>query len=294
VRGIGPKTAVELLNEFDTLQGIYQNLDKITNPRRKNLLETNKDNAMLSYELVGFDLKAPTPIDFEQFKYSEIDKAGLIDFCKKHGFRNLITKLEQGVIAAPPAAVINYEPINTLKITEFAKLYGKISILKTTDKLEISIDGKHFKYETKAKPQGNLFGDEEADKLNTLLSELKELLQDESVLKILFDAKNLISKHGLVINNFADISLMAYATGAGNIDCSLKGMGRYFFQDENAITAAVFEELYHKLLGMMNDAACFKIYHFLDLPLTNVIAQIEKRGVKIDALYLQNLSKEFI
>ncbi len=52
VPGIGPKKAAELINEFGTLDGIYENLDKIKNERIKNLLIDNRDKAYISKELV--------------------------------------------------------------------------------------------------------------------------------------------------------------------------------------------------------------------------------------------------
>ena len=51
VKGIGQKTAAELLQKYHTLEGIYENLDKLT-PRLNELLNTEKEQALLSKELV--------------------------------------------------------------------------------------------------------------------------------------------------------------------------------------------------------------------------------------------------
>lgn len=51
VRGIGKKGAVELVNQFDSLEQLYEHLDKVVKPRMRNALEQNKDNAFLSRDL---------------------------------------------------------------------------------------------------------------------------------------------------------------------------------------------------------------------------------------------------
>ena len=61
VKGIGEKGAKNLLDEFENLEDIYENIDKISNPRTKNLLLESKENAFLSKELATlyYDLEIP-------------------------------------------------------------------------------------------------------------------------------------------------------------------------------------------------------------------------------------------
>ncbi|HJK87535.1 MAG TPA: 5'-3' exonuclease H3TH domain-containing protein, partial [Candidatus Megaira endosymbiont of Hartmannula sinica] len=51
VKGIGPKTAAGLINEFSTLHNLYENIDNVKNKRQKKLLEDHKNDALISYEL---------------------------------------------------------------------------------------------------------------------------------------------------------------------------------------------------------------------------------------------------
>ena len=93
VPGIGEKTAAKLLNEYGTLDGIYQNLDKITGSTKAKL-EAGKESAYMSHQLAQIMFDAP------------VDLAGLLDFhfdrdqvlagLKKLGFNSLIRKLDQG------------------------------------------------------------------------------------------------------------------------------------------------------------------------------------------------------
>ena len=61
VRGIGPKKATELINQFETLENLYNNLDKIDNARTKTLLEENKELAFISKQLVTLKTDADMP-----------------------------------------------------------------------------------------------------------------------------------------------------------------------------------------------------------------------------------------
>ena len=73
VAGVGPKTAVKLINEFENVENIYKSLDEIKNPNLKTKLKNNKENAFLSKELVTINLNVPIEIDFEKMKYQNID-----------------------------------------------------------------------------------------------------------------------------------------------------------------------------------------------------------------------------
>ena len=60
VAGVGPKTATELLQKFGSLDGVYANLeDPSVRPKLREKLETNKDNAYLSYDLATIRTNAP-------------------------------------------------------------------------------------------------------------------------------------------------------------------------------------------------------------------------------------------
>ncbi len=68
VRGIGDKGAAKLIQEFHSLDGIYQNLDKITNNRLKQSLEGNKELAYLSKQLVSIHCEYPMPHELQQLR----------------------------------------------------------------------------------------------------------------------------------------------------------------------------------------------------------------------------------
>jgi len=68
VKGIGPKKSAALLEQFGSIEGIYKNIEDIPGAAKKNLLE-NKENALISYELVKiFDFLA-TDVETKEFLF---------------------------------------------------------------------------------------------------------------------------------------------------------------------------------------------------------------------------------
>lgn len=92
VRGIGEVTAKKLIQEFDSVEGIYKNLDKIPEKTRK-LLEEDAEAAVLSKRLATIDVNAPIKLDLEKCVLHDYDKNAAQKLFLELEFRSLITKL---------------------------------------------------------------------------------------------------------------------------------------------------------------------------------------------------------
>ena len=73
VQGVGPKTAVKLINEFHDVENIYKSLNDIKNIRLRDRLLDNKSNALLSKELVTLDLNVPMEFDLDSMNVDNFD-----------------------------------------------------------------------------------------------------------------------------------------------------------------------------------------------------------------------------
>lgn len=72
VKGIGAKTAADLLQQYETLEGIYDNLENISSASRRNKLEEGRESAWLSRDLVMLAYDAPVPEDIDGYRLSEL------------------------------------------------------------------------------------------------------------------------------------------------------------------------------------------------------------------------------
>ncbi|MBQ6320934.1 hypothetical protein IJI17_01785 [Candidatus Saccharibacteria bacterium] len=89
VPGIGEKGAVKLLNEYGSLDGIYNNIDKITGATRKKL-EEGKESAYMSYKLAK--IMTDAPVELARIPEFKIDKEKVMGELKKLEFGSLIRK----------------------------------------------------------------------------------------------------------------------------------------------------------------------------------------------------------
>ncbi len=94
IKGIGPKTADQLLEKYPHLDDIYANLDKITG-RTKTLLEEGKESAYLSYDLAKIKTDLPVHIKFDQARTSEVDIDKIIALFKELEFRSSVERVKK-------------------------------------------------------------------------------------------------------------------------------------------------------------------------------------------------------
>ncbi|MCD6384289.1 DNA polymerase I, partial [Candidatus Sumerlaeota bacterium] len=94
---IGPKSAAKLLAQFDSLEELYQNLDKVENPKWRELLRTHKDMAFLSKKLATIKTDVPLSealfhngFDLEQFRWRGKPRPELYDIYRELEFQTLL------------------------------------------------------------------------------------------------------------------------------------------------------------------------------------------------------------
>lgn len=94
VRGIGPKTATDLISQFETLDNLYANIDLIKNERIRNLLKENKDLAYISKQLVT--LKRDVDLSDLNIQPFVFNRSAALDFVQtKIESKALVTKIEK-------------------------------------------------------------------------------------------------------------------------------------------------------------------------------------------------------
>lgn len=96
VRGIGEKGAASLLEQFESLEGIYKDIEKVEPERIRELLKANQAIAMLSKKIATI-LKKDGEFDlrFDECGVAGFDLAALNGFFEKMAFRSLLPKLEK-------------------------------------------------------------------------------------------------------------------------------------------------------------------------------------------------------
>lgn len=92
VKGIGEKTAINLLEKYKTLDNLYNHLDELT-PKTKEKLENDKENAYMSYDLATIYRDVDIPFSLEDCKYKGFNRKEYIEILEELEFKSLLKKV---------------------------------------------------------------------------------------------------------------------------------------------------------------------------------------------------------
>ncbi len=249
VRGVGPKTAAELIIAYGDVEGVIANIDAIKKPKLKETLAASVDDARLSRELVRLkdDIPLAEPLDSLTLRHPPHEP--LAKFLAKHGFRGMLSKLGRETEAAhampvkasaaepdtKPFVHGDYETVTTLErldwwVAEALRL-GMVAVDTETDSLDqvranlvgisLSTAPGVACYIPLAHKSGEGLLAERVDQLEIapVIKRLNPVFADPGVLKIGQNIKYdmiVLRNHGVpVLAPFDDTMLLSYALDAG-------------------------------------------------------------------------------
>ena len=193
VEGIGEKTALQLIQQFGTLENVLANIDKISGPKRKERLARDADTARLSKMLVTIDTNLELDVDIDDCVRHEYDVPRLIKIFRELDFKKHAAELAKGVETAPVSLEgRDYHLVDTPeKLADFlAKLRQQTEFafdLESTspNPMDAQIVGCSFSWKEREGyylamrgPNGNLLP------LKETLETLKPILEDEKAGKL--------------------------------------------------------------------------------------------------------------
>lgn len=123
VKGIGEKTALKLLQEYGTLDGVYQNIDNIKGATKDKLIN-DKDNAYMSYDIATIYKEVPIDMNIENLKYNNEDTDELINIYNDLDFYSFLKK--SNINKDSSISNIDYEivtDINNIKLDTDVSVY---------------------------------------------------------------------------------------------------------------------------------------------------------------------------
>ncbi len=114
--GIGEKTATKLLEEFDTVENLIANVDKLKG-KQQDIVRAHGDKAILSKWLATIDTNAPIHFKDENYEIEPFDREALIEIFKELEFRSLADAILRHPLAGPPAAPVREDMGANVKTT---------------------------------------------------------------------------------------------------------------------------------------------------------------------------------
>ncbi len=231
VKGVGDKTAVDLLQKFEHLDNIYKNLDKIEKSAVKKKLEDNKKEAFLSYSLATIATDVDVEIDLGEARVDKFSKDGLAEYLQEMGFQTLYKRLIGNDIS-----VENKQEKNGREAFDFVELKDKKEITTLISKIKkqkqfsyiLDVNGSKF-YNAKISGAGINLGDNKVYYISSdFWLDFQELFSNTKIRKNGYDIKldlelsmtrfiRQLGGQDLVIDgdNFFDVKLAGYLLGQG-------------------------------------------------------------------------------
>lgn len=304
VGGVGEKTALSLLNKYETLQGVYDHIDEITGKLKEKLV-ADKDVAFLSKQLATINTNCNINCKLEEFLYSFPFNKDVYNMFLKYQFNSLLRKKELFVESLESNEKIETEEILNIKqvlidkldvvseIVKKAKQTKKI-YLNLSENFSLFVDNTEYNLDSKIDLlSANV-------EVQDVLQSLSEVLLDESIEKCVFDFKSILHKldgYGLTIKNVKfDVLIARYLINNNNksnitfSDVVLENVSQNTNQKYFAYNLKVLEEVYNKKLDELN---LNHLFNEIELPLTYVLYDMEKTGFKIDQDELNELDKKY-
>ncbi len=326
IPGFGPKTAAKLLNDFHSLQSLYDNIDKVASAKQKAKLQEHKEMAFISLELAKLDLTLNVPKEAQRYAIRSLDQEKLRQLYTKMGFLSLLKDMDS---TETPKENLkqNYTLVDSeqalLTLLDLLKEEKEICIDTETTAIH-PIDAQLVGIGLTAWPgEGWYIPLNGSLKPEWVLATLKPFLEDPKVsfyghnikydLHILrnynidlshicFDtqiASYLVDPH-LNKHNLNDLSLEYFQytkipieqlIGKGEkqksmFDVALQEITNYCCEDVD-MTCRLKSVMEKKL----EDRDLLSIFTKIELPLIPVLAAMEREGIYVDKALLQTLSK---
>ena len=294
VSGIGEKTALNLIGKYGTLDNVYEHIEEISGKQKINLINC-KEQAYMSKYLATIVVDEKLDYKLSDFEYTYPFGSDVKELFKHYQFNSLLKRDE----IFDNTIVTQKQEVPIIIVDNDDKLQDLIDVLEKSKEIAIYMD----------RETTNIFAGSEykictgRDLLSTgvnfeyLLKLLKPILEAKEIKKIVFDAKAL--KHFL---KDMDIKLNSV-----EFDCLI---ARYLINSiaksnvtltdvmvENGFETEAFGyalcEIKDKYYAKLEKMDLFRLYYDIELPLMELLFDMEIQGFKVDRVELEELEVKY-
>jgi len=332
IPGIGEKTAKNLIKSFGNLENIIKNQGKIKKESIRNKIEKYHEQARLSKELAIIERDMKLDLELEKFDYKGPDYLKLRELFQKYEFKKLLEKIPESnnqIKQNKEKELILRELKNEqglVQLSEKIKLTGCFSFLFEADQSGI-ISQKNIKraafatgddvFLIRIGAADKLIEKAEHISLEKVKKTISPLFQNKEIEKIGYDLKNvwncLCDNNHFFQTPYFDVKIAAYLLNPSQQDYSIIKIIQEYLQQNNIIAADNNQKdkdiadkekeicwqakrlipLKQNLQNLLQEHHLDSLYQDIELPLIQVIQQMEKNGIKLDTAFLKEMSQKF-
>lgn len=327
IKGVGEKTAKELLSSFDSLEDLLEHPEKIKREKLRVLVSDNKDIVQLSRKLATIDTAVPLEIDRDDFTLQTPDWLVLLSLFKEFEFTTLMK-----LLPSIESAERRHETITSLaKLEEvLSEVNNEIAIdteatgrNPMTDSLVgVSLCGEKEKaFYIPVAHSHTLVGAHDQLDIRDMLRVISPVMQDAGIGKIghnlKYDLMLLEQNQVPVAGRFFDTMIAGYLLNPNKSNHSLDEVSFEYLSKRKksfmevlrkrasfaevpldeatayaAEDAALTYELKDLLFNKLEETGLSDVYFNIEMPLIEVLIDMEKAGIKINPDLLNSFSRE--
>lgn len=334
VKGVGPKTATELIRKFGSIEKVYERIDEVDKQKLREKLVQDKEMALLSRQLVTINTSMELEFNLEDLKLKPSNNTELKKLFSEFEFSSLLGELEDNSdpVVSSPAIASKYETLLTkadferwLKQLKKSKIFALDLETTSLHPVRARMVGISFSCEEGVAcyiPLAHRYlGVPDQLALDWVIKKLKPLLEDPKIKKVgqnikydLIVLKNEgINLQGIVFDTMLASYILNPSGRRHNMDALAQDyLGHTTIKYKDVVGTASkeigFDEvdveratqyaaedaditwrLYEKLSSILKGDD-LQLFQELELPLLEVLAEMEIHGMKLDQKHLQNLS----
>jgi DNA polymerase-1 len=317
VTKIGEKTAIKLLKEFGTVEGVYENVEDMKKSKMKENLINEKEIAFMSKRLATIDTNSPIEVKVEDLDFNGKNLDVLIPFYKEMDFNSFLGKLDSSFVEPEVEKKTAIDYIVATDLTE--------DMFSTDMSLYVEMLDENYHLSDVV---GIAFGKEDrfyvTNDLAILDNEVfSNWISNEELSKKVFDTKRTevaLNRYDLKLkgvkydmllgaylldstNNSEDMAEIAQSFDYFDIDNDEaiygKGAKKGLPEDESvffehlARKIRTIESLYEPILEELENKNQLDLYFDIELPLAHILGEMEMEGITLNASTLQEMKGQF-
>ena len=285
VPGIGEKTAVKLLQEYETLDGVYEHLDEQKGALRTKL-ENGRESAYLTKQVAEIWTDVPIELDWDVADVNDCDFARVTEILQKLEFNSLIGRLPK-----------------TMQVAENEKKEEPKLDIPRIEKLPDMpmFEAENIIYIDSSEPDVIYISSNPESAWTAKISEISQsmwqLLAQGTVIAV--DVKQLyhaLDNYGVAVHfhEVWDIEQAAFLIDPLKRDRSLNALSSDFSDDNSSpYQLARLHKIYREQkVYMSNNSQIARVAYEFDFPVIWALFQMEKRGMKLDDTLLKQMGDE--
>lgn len=330
VPGIGPKTALKLIQNFGSMESLYERIDSVKSPKQREKLLEYKDQALLSRKLVTIDTHAPVEFSIQSLQVEPPDETVLGDLFQELEFRQLQQEFQQSQPEPPTdyqVVLTEAELVALVKRLEKCKRFAidtETTSQYPMDAVIVGISVALEPYQAFYIPCGHRYiGAPEQLKLADVLKRLGPVLEDEQIEKIGQNIKydwTVLRRHGADLRGVGfDTMLASYLLNPSKRAHNLDQIALDFLGHKNITfsevagkgkKAVTFDQVmldqavpyacedaditlraHEKLRPQLEALDLMGLMEKVEMPLVQVLMEMEMTGVCLNQDKLYELSR---